>query len=226
MKFSKLRRDFNPKIEDCSLEFDKNRGMRSNCLDLPDHLLSMIFDKIVSADDFIRFSLVCVRLQSVFTQNHKKPFLPQLPLLLRRPENTRRIIHFAFTVSLIKRFVILSYRCLGLSIFVGQALGDPLRFSDYSLMAICHRGIVRLAFFKAGDKDWSFVKKTRWNVAPDDVLYYKCVFNVVNNFHMVVAIDIRPPQPKQILIADPAPDFSGRGVSCGVVWQFAAGRKD
>ncbi|KAF6158639.1 hypothetical protein GIB67_040153 [Kingdonia uniflora] len=41
-------------------------------LDLPDHLVSMIFNKISSPTELIRFGYVCTRLQSLFTENHKE----------------------------------------------------------------------------------------------------------------------------------------------------------
>ncbi|KAF6152627.1 hypothetical protein GIB67_013074 [Kingdonia uniflora] len=78
---------------------------------------------------------------------------------------------------------------------------DPSRFSDFSLMGIYFdKSMLGLVFFRAGEKDWLFIKPSLVNKTPVDVIYFQVLFYVINLDGTVCSIDIRPPQPKETLI--------------------------
>ncbi|KAF6157259.1 hypothetical protein GIB67_041720 [Kingdonia uniflora] len=60
--------------------------------------------------------------------------------------------------------------------------------------------MLRLAFFKAGDTKWSFVKSGLVSNSPVDVMHSKGVFYVVDCNGKACSIDIRPPRPKETLV--------------------------
>ncbi|PIA49825.1 hypothetical protein AQUCO_01300517v1 [Aquilegia coerulea] len=60
-----------------------------NWLDLPDHILGFIADKLVEINDYIRFGVVCRPWQSIYIENmhHRRRCCPQIPLLLLPTEH-------------------------------------------------------------------------------------------------------------------------------------------
>ncbi|KAF6152618.1 hypothetical protein GIB67_013065 [Kingdonia uniflora] len=198
---------------------------QTNLMDVPDHLLSIILDKIRSFDDLTRFGIVSVRLQTLFAQNQRDLSVPGLPLLVVRTQEESDKCS-AYDISEEKVFdlnlsIPLGNYCRGSShgwlvmqedadyinnlgkyMHVDKVVVsvDPSRFTDFSLMGICFCKSIELAYFKAGDKDWSFIKPSLFTMTPVDVMYYQGLFYVINYDGKVSSIDIRSRLPKETLV--------------------------
>ncbi|XP_059627443.1 F-box protein SKIP23-like [Cornus florida] len=194
-------RGYRERSIDMLLILDMGSVSQSNWAWLPNHLLDMILDNLVSLSDYIRFGAVCKEWQSLAIQNRVQFFKKnqQVPLLMVPTEdNSEERQSFALTLinpfcgatielpPVIDRSKFKRYESdddsdddttqVEVEFVVKKValLADPaLSVNDYIVSAIYDNINGRLAFIQPGDKVWTYTDRDKFDSAYEDVIYYK-----------------------------------------------------